>query len=78
MNGQSRAATSQVERKQRQLEKIMDENDVKWTGLQNELKDSQDESRALTLEISKLRLLLDESESGVDMVKKDNKKLAGW
>jgi len=74
---QSRAATSQAEKKQRQLEKLLEDSDGKINDLMNELRESGDASRGLSNEITKFKLQLDDANSGIEMAKKESKKLAG-
>jgi len=74
---QSRAAATQAEKKTRQLEKVIDDGEQKMTELFDELKDAHDEERRMNAEITKLKLQLDETSSGVDFAKKDCKKLSG-
>ena len=72
-----KAAMAQSEKRQRQLEKQVDEGEAKIVQLQAELKDSEVDYRAIVGEMSKLKIQIDDSEGATDAVRKEVKKLTG-
>jgi len=69
--------TSQADKRQRLLEKALDEKDAKLADLQTEIKNLEEDCRGLLVDVNRLKGVVDETQDGTEFVKKDIKKLSG-
>jgi len=75
---QAQSISSQAEKRQRAFDKTIDEWKRKVADLQNDLENSQRESRGHAAEVYKLRAQMEELLESMEALKRENKSLAGW
>ena len=74
---QAQAISSQAEKRQRAFDKTIDEWKRKVADLQNDLDNSQRESRGHAAEVYKLRAQMEELLESIEALKRENKSLTG-
>lgn len=74
---QSQAFNVQLEKRQRQFDKAVEEWKIRLAELQAELEKSQKETRIQMAEVQRLKAVVDESHESNETLKKELKRLTG-
>lgn len=74
---QTKSVASQSDKKQRQLEKTIDELENRLSGVSAELRNSEEQVHSLTADLAKAKMDVEEESANTEQSRRETKKLAG-